>query len=114
MVALFEKLVYQGVMLIFDPRSKIPMFLSFLSKRAPTIRVRTFIALDKIPDTSEGKGRMFITLYGPSKVGEVILVIIECNTLVEVVPGISCPVGIPPKPPNVVIVSIILARGDHC
>ena len=57
---------------------------------------------------------MFITLDGPVEAREGIAIIIECDTLAEVVPGIACRVGIPPKPPEMFVVSIISACGDHC
>ena len=76
--------------------------------------VRTFITLEDISGASEAEARMFITLDGPPKVGDGIVVLIKYNTPMGVVTGISCPMGIPPKPPDVVIVSIISASGDHC
>ena len=75
--------------------------------------IRTFITLEEIFGASEVEERMFITLYGPPKAGEGIIVLIKYNTPMGVVPIISCPMGIPPKPPDVVVVSIISARGDH-
>ena len=89
-------------------------FPVFHAKRAPTIMVMMFITLEKFSDTSKVDVRMFITLEIPSDAGEGNVVLIKCNTTAEAVPGISCPMGIPPKPSDVVVVSIISARGDHC
>ena len=75
--------------------------------------VRTFITLEEILCASEAKARIFITLNGPLEVVEGIVVLIKYNTPMGVVPGISYPMGIHPKHPDMVIVSIILAHGDH-
>ena len=114
MVTLIEKLVYQGVLLVSEPWLGIPLLLSFHARGTPTIMVRTFITLEEIFSTSEAEARIFITLDGPPEVVEGIVVLIEYNTPMGAVPGISYPMGIPPKPPDVVIVSIILAHGNHC
>ena len=45
MDALFEKLVYQGVLLVGEPWLRIPLLLSFHAKETPTIMVGTFITL---------------------------------------------------------------------
>ena len=114
MVASFEKLVYQGVLLIGEPQLEIPLLLSFHVRGTRTIMVRTFITLEEIFSSYEAEARMFITLDITPKAGEGIAVLIKYNTPMGFVPGISCPMGIPPKPPDVVVVSIISARGDHC
>ena len=114
MVTLIEKLVYLGVLLVGEPRLGIPLLLIFHARGTPTIMVRTFITLEEIFGTSEVDERMFITLDGPPMVGEGIVVLIKYNIPMGSVPRISCPImGIPPKPPYVVIVSIISAHGDH-
>ena len=92
----------------------IPLFLSFHAKGTPTIIVRTFITLEKPFDANKVMVRMFITLDGPPGAGEGIVFLINYNTPADVVPGISYPMGIPPKPQDVVVVSIISSRGDHC
>ena len=109
----FENLVYQGVLLVGELRLGIPLLLSFHARGTPTIMVRTFIALEDIFNASEAEARMFITLYGPPDVVEGIAVVIKYNTPMGAVPRIYCPMGIPPKPPDVVVVSIISAHGDH-
>ena len=76
--------------------------------------VRTFITLEYLFNTSEDEARIFITLDRPPKAGEGIVVLIKYNTLMGVVLGISYQMGIPPKPLDVIVVSIISARGDHC
>ena len=72
-----------------------------------------FITLEKHSGVSEVMVRMFITLDGPPRVGEGIVVLINYKTPTGVVHEISCPMGIPPKTSNVFIVFIILAHGDH-
>ena len=89
-------------------------FHGFCIEKAPTIGVGTFIVLEKPSSTSEVVARTFITLNGPPGVGEGITVLIQGHTPADVVSGISCPMGVPPTPPDKVIVSIIPARGDHC
>ena len=89
-------------------------FPDFCTKKAPTIRVGMFIVLEKPSSTSKVMERMFITLDGPPKAGEGITVLIEGHTPTGTIPGISCPMSIPPKPPDRFVVSIILAHGDHC
>ena len=114
MVASSEKIVYQGVLLVGEHRLRIPLLLSFHARGTPTIMVRTFITLEEIFNASEVKERMFNTLYGHHKAIEGIVVLIKYNTPIGVVPGISCPMGIPPKPLDVVVVSINSVCGDHC
>ena len=114
MVSLIEKFVHQGVLLVGDPRPRIPLFLSFHARGTPTIMVRTFITLEETFGTNEVRKRIFITLDGPPEALEGIVVLIKYNTPMGVVPVISCPMGIPPKPPNLVAISIISTRGDRC
>ena len=85
MVTSIEKLVYQSVLLVGEPRLEITWLLSFHARGTPTIMVRTFITLKDIFCTSEAKERMFIILDGPPKAGEGIVVLINYNTLVLVV-----------------------------
>ena len=107
----FEKLVCQGVLLVGEHRSMY--FPSFCAKKDPSIEVGTFIVLEKPSSISEVVARTFITLDGPPEASEGITVLIEGHTPTEAVSGISYQMGIPPKPPNRVMVSIILACGDH-
>ena len=107
------KLVCQGVLLVGENCPEFLQFLSFYPKNSPTIGVGMFIALERISGPSKVDARMFITLDGPAKAHEGIAVIIECDALTEAVLGISYPAGIPPKPPEVVAISIISARGEH-
>ena len=113
MAILFEKPVCRGSLVVDERHSKILPFLSFHAKKDPTIRVKMFITLEKCSNTSKFDVRMFITLERPSKACEGIFVLIKCNTLAKVVPGISCPMGIPPKPSDVVAVSIITTCSIH-
>ena len=113
MAASFEKLVYQGVLLVGEPQFRIPLFVSFHDRGTPTIMVRTFITLEEIFGASEADEMMFITLVGPPDDGEGISILLKYNTPMGVVPRISCPMGIPPKPLDVVAVSIISACDDH-
>ena len=53
MVALIEKLVYQGDLLVGEPRLGIPLLLSFHDRGTPIIMVRTFITLEYIFGASE-------------------------------------------------------------
>ena len=91
----------------------IPLFLRFNARGNLTIMVRTFITLEEIFGASVVEARMFITLDGPPQAVEGIVVLIKYNTPMGVVPVISCPMGIPPKPPKVAAVSIISTCGDH-
>ena len=113
MASLCKKYVCQGFLMIGESRPRVPLFLSFRARGTPTIMVRTFITLEELFGTSEAEVRMFITLDGTPEAGEGITVLIKYNTPMGVVPGISCPMGIPPKPLDMVVVSIILACGDH-
>ena len=114
MVTSIEKLVYQGVLLVGEPRLGIPFLLIFHARGNPTIMVRMFIKLDNPFDACEFMEIIFITLDGTPGAGEGIVVLINYNTPAGAVSGISCPMGIPPKPLDIVVVSIISARGDHC
>ena len=75
--------------------------------------VRIFITLEKASCASEVMARMFITLDGPSRAGEGIAVLINYSTPMSSVHGISYPIGIPPKPLEVVVSFSISAHGDH-
>ena len=75
--------------------------------------VGTFIVLENPSNVIKVMTRTFIALDGPPKAGEGITVIIEGCALTEAIPGISCPMGNPPKPPDVVASSKAPARGDH-
>ena len=65
MTASFEKLLYQGVLLVVEPWPGIPLLLSFHARGTPTIMVRMFINLEDIFSTNEAEARIFITLDGP-------------------------------------------------
>ena len=97
----------------YGRHSEILPFLRFHAKKDPTIRVNMFITLEKCSNTSKVGVRMFIILEIPSEVGEGIAVLIKCNTPAEAMPRISCPMGIPLKPPDVVAFSIIIACSIH-
>ena len=114
MVTLIKKLVYQGVLLVGEPRLGIPLLLSFHARGTPTIMVRMFITLEYLFISSEAEARMFITSDGPHEAVEGIVVLIKYNTPMGVMYGIFCLTGIPPKLVDMVFVSIISARGDHC
>ena len=75
--------------------------------------VRTFITLEDLFGSSEAEARMFITLDGPPEAVEGIVVLIKYNTPMGDMPGIYCPMGIPQKPLDVVVFSIISTHGDH-
>ena len=113
MAASFENIIYQGVLLVGEPRLVIPLLLSFHARGTTTIMVRTFITLEEIFNSSEAKERMFITLDGPLEAVEGIAILIKYNTPMGVVHGISYPMGIPPKPLDVVVSFIISTHGDH-
>ena len=113
MFATIEKLVYQGVLLVGEPQLGIPLLLSFHARGTPAIMVRMFITLEEIFGASVVEARKFITLDGPPQAVEGIVVLIKYNTPMGVVHGISYPMGIPPKPPDVVVVSIISTHGDY-
>ena len=114
MATSFEKLVYQGVLLVGEPQFRIPLFVSFHDRGTPTIMVRTFITLEEIFGSSEDEARMFITLDGPPEAGESVAILIDYNTYRGAVHGLSCPISITPKPPNRVATSITSTRSDHC
>ena len=76
--------------------------------------VGTFFVLEYPSNIIEVMTRKFIALDGPPKAGEGITIIIEGCTHVETVSRISCPMRIPPKPPDVIAAPKSLARGDHC
>ena len=67
---MFEKHVYQGILLVGEHQSKIILFLGFHARRDPTIRVRMFITLEEFYVSSEVYVRMFITLEIPSEASE--------------------------------------------
>ena len=90
------------------------MFISFHSRETPIILVRTFITVEEVSGASKVKERMFITVDGSPKSGERINVLIDYNTSMGTILGISYPMSIPPKPPDRVTVSIISSHGDHC
>ena len=108
----FEKLIYWGLLLV-GHHSSIH-FPDFCTKKDPTIGVGMFIVLEKPSSASKVMERTFITLNGPPKPGEGIIVLIEGHTPTGTVPRSSCPMIIPPKPPDRVAVSIISACRDHC
>ena len=114
MASSFEKLVYQGVLLVGEPRLGIPLLLSFNARGNPAIMVTKFITFEEVFGASEADEMMFITLVGPPDDGEGISILLKYNTPMGVVPRISRPMGIPPKPPHIVVVSIISTCGDHC
>ena len=107
----FEKLIYWGLLLVGQHRSM--HFPDFCTKNAPTIRVGMFIVLEKPSCVNKVMDRMFITLDGPLQAGEGITILIEGHTLARTVPGISCSMSIPPKPPDWVMVSIFSKHGDN-
>ena len=110
---LFEKPIFRGIIVLDGYHFEILPLLIFHTKKAPTIRVNMFITLEKCSNTSKFDVRMFITLERPYEAGEGIVFLIKCNTLMEAVPRISCPMGITSKPLDVVVVSIIIACGIH-
>ena len=89
-------------------------FPNFCTKKAPTIGVGTFIVLENRSSDSKGMERTFIALDGPPEASEGINILIEGHTTARTVPGSFCPMSIPPKPTERVVVSIISTRGDHC
>ena len=107
----FEKIIYWGLLLVGQHSSM--HFPNFCTKKAPIIEVGTFIILENPSSASKVMERTFITLNGPPEPGEGIIVLIEGHTPVGTVPRSSCPMSIPPNPPDRVTVSIILACGDH-
>ena len=90
MVPVFTKLVCRGVFSVGKPWPRVPLFLSFHARGAPTIMLRTFITIENPSGASKVKARMFITVYGPPEDGEGISVLIDCNTPAGFVLGISC------------------------
>ena len=80
MVVLFEKPIFQGILVADGHHSEILPFLIFHAKKAPTIRVKMFITLEKCSNTSKIEVRMFITLERNSEAGDRIFVLIKCNT----------------------------------
>ena len=113
MVVWFEKLVCQGLLLVGEHSSTFLNFPGFCTEKAPAIGIGTFIVLDNPSGVSEVMVRMLIALDGPPEAGEGIIVLIEGHTPAEAVPGISFPMGIPPKPPDRVTVSIVSVHGEH-
>ena len=75
--------------------------------------VQTFIALEMFSSVIKVKTNMSITLDGPADVGEGIIVLTEGHSPAGIVPGFSCPMDVPPKPPNIVYASKSLVRDDH-
>ena len=90
------------------------MILIFHARGTPTIMARTFIKVEEISSASKVKARMFITLDGPPEAGESVAILIDYNTYRGAVHGISCPISIPPKPPDRVAASITSTCSDHC
>ena len=111
MAVWFEKLVFLGVLLVGE-HGCMHFPYSCIGK-APAIGAGKFIVLEKYSNTNEVVSRTFIALDGPPGVGERITVIIEDHTLGKAMPRISCPMGIPPKPSDMVATSKATACGDH-
>ena len=88
-------------------------FPDFCTKKDPTIGVGMFIVIEKPSSASKVMERTFITLDGPLEAGEGITILIEGQHPMEVVPRISCPMGIPPNPLDRVAFSIVPTHGDH-
>ena len=57
---------------------------------------------------------MFITLDMPSDAGKGNIVLIRCNTIVEVVPRVLDPKNIPSKPQDKAMDSITVVHSIHC
>ena len=114
MVSLFVKSVCRGFFLVGKPWPKIPLLLGSHAREIPTIMVGMFIVLENPSSVIEVMKRKFIALDAPPKDGEGIIVIIEGCNPAKTVSGISCPMGVPPNPPNKVAVSTIVAHVDHC
>ena len=107
MVSMFVKSIRQSVFSVGKPWPRVPWFLSSHSSGIPSIMVGAFIVLEKHFSVIRVMTRTFIKLDGPPKAGEGITIIIKGCTPAETVSGISCPMGVPPNPPNKVAVSTI-------
>ena len=113
MVFLLRKSVVRYVLLNEGCCSEIPPFLGLRTEVAPTIRVKMFITLENIYEASKVNVRMFIKLEIPFEAGEGNGVLIKCNTIAEAIPRVLSPMGIPPKPPDVVIDLITTIHNIH-
>ena len=82
------------------------------TKDASTIEEETFIVLEDPSGLSEVMIKTFIVLDEPPKDDEGINVLTEDHTFDDVVPRISCPVGVPPEPPNAVAASKASTHDD--
>ena len=74
--------------------------------------VETFIALERLSSIFKVKTKTFIALDGPVEAGEGITVLTEDLTFADVVPGLSCLVGVPPEPLDAIATSKALAHDD--
>ena len=114
MASLWKKYVCQVSLWVGESRPGIQLFLIFHARGTPIIMVRTFITLENHSNTSEVMERMFITLDGAPGDGEGIAILINYNTPMGVMTGISYPIGIPTEPPDMVNISIISTCCDYC
>ena len=112
MLVRFEKLVCQGVLLIGKHSSAFLHSHDHLTKDASTIREETVIVLEHPSGFSEVMIKTFILLDEPLEAGEGITVLTEDHTFDDVVPGISCPVGVPPKPSDAITASKASSHDD--
>ena len=75
--------------------------------------VKTFIELEMFSSVIKVMTNMFIALDGPTDAGEGIIVFTKGHTHAGIVPGFSCPMDVPPKPPNIIDASKSLVHDDH-
>ena len=113
MVVSFKKLIYKGVFLVVKHSSAFLCSDDHFTKCVSTIGEETFIVLEYTSGISKVVIGTFIVLDGPTKAIEGIIVLIEGHTPVGIVLGFSCPMDVPPKPPDMVAASKASIHDDH-
>ena len=113
MFFVLTKMVCQDFFLVDKPWSRILPLLYPHAKEILAIMVERFISLEMFSSIIKVKKKTFIALEGLVDAGECIIVLTEGHTPVGIVRGFSCPMDIPPKPPDVVTASKALVRDDY-
>ena len=111
---MLAKSVCRDIFLVGKPWPRTPLFLNSHARGIPTIMVGMFIVLENPSSVIGVMTRTFISLGGPPKASEGIIVIIKGFTPAKTVSGISYLMGVPPNSPDKVVVSTIAACVDHC
>ena len=109
----FENLVCQGVFFIGEHSSTFLCSHDHFIRDMSTIEEETFIVLEDPFGVSKLMTGMLIVLHGPAEANGGITILIEGHTPAGVVPGFSCPMEVPQKPPDMVAASKSSVHDDH-